>query len=171
MSVRPVSLIPGENRLGKVSNDLTSASLVFSTDTSAYASADLVADTQEITGFFRTPDSLAEVLSVTLIDQADQAASAYNLVFMVTSTSLGTENSAPNISDANLLLGFPRQMIIPAANIVDWGGASVYQVNNVGLILKGGGVTTSIYAGIINGAGTPTFAAASLKLEIMYRKH
>lgn len=171
MSVRPVLPMPTESRLGKVSADLATATLTFSLDTSAYASGDLVADSQEITGFFRTPDALAEIISVTLVDSDDQTASAYTLVFMTTATSLGTENSAPNISDANLLLGFPRQLPIASGDWVDWGGAKVATVRSVGLGLKGGGVSASVWVGLINGAGTPTFTAAGLKLEIVYRKH
>lgn len=172
MSIRPVRIQPNlEERIGKVSVDLAAATLVFSLDTSAYASGDLVADTQEITGFFRDPNSLVEIVSVTLIDQDDQTASAYTIVFMNTSTSLGTENSAPSISDPNLLLGSPRQLPIASGDWVDWGTAKVATVRSVGLALKGGGVNTSIYVGIINGAGTPTFTAAGLKIEIVYRKH
>lgn len=170
MSIRSVRVVAGEDRLGKVSKDIATSTLVFSTDTSAYASGDLIADSQVITGVFRTPDSFIEIISATLIDQADQKALVY-LIFLNTSTSLGTENGAPNMSDANILLAFPRQLAVPVANYVDYGGASVAQVNNVGMILKGNGTDTSIYVGIINETGTPTYAAASLKLELMYVRH
>ena len=170
MSVRPVRPVATEDRLGKVSADMARATLVFSTDTSAYASGDLIADLQEITGVFRNPNSFIEIISATIIDQADQANVMY-LVFMSASTSLGTENSAPNISDANVLLGFPKQLPIAAADYVDYGGAKVAQLRNCGLVLKGNGSDTSLYAGLINETGTPTYAAGSLKLEIEYRKH
>lgn len=164
-------LLASTDRIGLVSSDIRQAFLTFSTDTAAYASGDLIADTQEITGFFPGVSSVVEILQYTLIDSADQKAVIFP-VFMLTATSLGTENGAPNISDANLLLGFPQQFGLVAADYVDFGGAAVATKRlTPGLIIKGAGASTSIWHGIINETGTPDYDADSLKAQILYRVH
>ncbi len=69
-------------------------------DTNAYADGDVLADTQEIANVFSTPGKCVILNSILLLDKDDQAG-ALDLVFLRNATSLGTENAALNISDAN----------------------------------------------------------------------
>lgn len=171
MSIRQVKVIAGEDRLGKVSNDLIVKDCTFVVDTSAYASGDLISDVVEISGVFRSVDAPVELISVDLLDKADQKAVLW-MVFQDIATSLGTINGAPNISDANLLTSFIGHVPIIAADYVDYGGASVASLRNVGLPLIGGGVSTSLWAGIINSTGTPTYGAAGdLVARLTFRRH
>jgi hypothetical protein len=75
------------------------ATVTLTVDTgTAYASGDLLADTQEITNFFEHGKP-AKVVGITVLDVDDQAG-AFDLVFVKQNTSLGTENSAFSPSDA-----------------------------------------------------------------------
>ena len=75
-------------------------SLTLSLDTSAYASGDVLADTQQADAFFAKADGGGVIESITVIDEDDQGA-AFSIYFFQANRSLGTENNAPNISDAN----------------------------------------------------------------------
>lgn len=171
MSIRSVRMVAGEDRIGRVSNDLIVKDVTFVVDTSAYASGDLISDVVEISGVFRSLDGVAELVSVSLLDKADQKVALF-LAFQDIATSLGTINGAPNISDANLLTSFISQVPIAATDYVDYGGASVATLRNVGLPLLGGGVSTSLWCGIINSTGTPTYGAAGdLVARMAFRRH
>lgn len=142
----------------------------FTTDTSAYASGDLIADTQEIANAVVGHGGVVTLESVTLCDEADQKAVLW-LVFLNASTSLGTENSAPNISDANigdLIIG---HVAVAAADYVDVGGGSVACIRNIGLKLQAASTTDSLYVGIVNSTGTPTYAADSLTARLGFSRH
>lgn len=127
-----------------------------------YAAADLVSDLVEIANFAEQAGGSRMLRSVTVLDKADQTASAYSLVFAQTSTSLGTINSAPNISDANLLADKLKFVPIASTDWLDVGGAKVATIRNIELPLTCAAGATSIWVGVINGAGTPTFGASDL---------
>ena len=74
--------------------------VTLSLDTNAYADGDVLADTQEIANVFNVPGKCVILNSILLLDKDDQAG-ALDLVFVRNSTSLGTENAALNILDAN----------------------------------------------------------------------
>jgi hypothetical protein len=138
----------------------------FVVDTSAYASGDLVADMVEITGAADVAGGSVVIDQITLFDKADQTASAYTLVFGSASTSLGTINSAPNISDANALASALRVVGVALADWVDMGGVKVATLRDVKLPLHCAAGQTSIWVGIVNGAGTPTFTASDVVAHI-----
>lgn len=134
-------------------------SVTFSVDTSAYASGDLIADTQEIDGVGFGWKHTVVLDSITLIDESDQKV-ALSFVFLNASTSLGTENSAPNISDANATAAVLGQITFAATDYVDLGGVAVATKANLGLVLQTGAATDSLYVAIVNSTGTPTYGAA-----------
>lgn len=136
-------------------------SVTFSVDTNAYASGDLIADTQEIDGAVVGVGGVAVLDSITLIDEADQGVALY-LVFLNASTSMGTENSAPNISDANATAKILGHVAIAATDYVDVGGAKVATKSNLGLVLQAAATSDSLYVAIVNSTGTPTYAADDL---------
>lgn len=144
--------------------------LTFSTDTSQYASGDLIANTQELPLAMARTGMPVTLMSVVLTDGADQKA-AVTLVFLSDSTSLGTENVAPNISDANVRDKVLGSVSVPAANYVDLGGASVATVTGIGLLLQGAATTKSLYVGIVNGTGTPTYGAADLTVKFGFYRN
>lgn len=140
-------------------------SVALSTDTSAYASGDLIADTQQLDAFFNKADGLGVVNSITIIDQDAQGVALY-VMFHSTSTSMGTENSAPNISDANLASGLLGIVAVATTDYVTVSGAKVATIKNIGLPVKAASGTDDLYVSVLNGTGTPTFTATGLNLTI-----
>jgi hypothetical protein len=134
--------------------------LTFSTDTSAYASGDLIADSQELANAVRLPAECSALQSIQLLDKADQKVELY-IVFINADQSLGSENSAPNITDANSekIIGWVK---IATTDYLDVGGASVASKNGIGLLLKAAAAQTSIWVAILNSTGSPTYGAADL---------
>lgn len=138
--------------------------VTMSCDTSAYASGDVIADTQVLSGFFRATDGTATIQSITIVDEDDQGV-ALDVHFLQSNVAMGTENAAPSITDANARysLGF---IAVGTGDYKDLGGARVACVKNVGLPVKAATGTQDLYVAIVNGAGTPTFTASGLKLRI-----
>lgn len=142
--------------------------VTLSTDTAAYANGDLIADTQVITDALREKNGCANLRSFTMIDQADQGV-ALDVYLMSGSGSFGTENAAPSIADADALT---ICCIIPIAS-GDWkdiGGSRVVHFGNINKIVQAAPGTRDLYIAVVNGAGTPTYAADSLvcRLGIEY---
>jgi hypothetical protein len=89
-----------------------------------------------------------------LFDKDDQAAAGIDLVFFSANTSLGTENTAPTISDANSenILGI---IGLIASDFIDLGGVKVATKTSIGLVIQATTGTRNIYCGLIV-RGTPT---------------
>jgi hypothetical protein len=136
-----------------------------STDTAAYASGDLIADTQQMDAFFRIADGTGVIQSITIIDEEAQNLAFY-ILFMKTSTSLGSENSAPNISDANLSAGLIGVVPVLTSDWITVSGCSVACIKNIGLPVEAVSGTDDLYFAILNATGAPDWDADSLKLQI-----
>jgi hypothetical protein len=154
-----LTIAAGENHLGEVGGNTILATFTLSLDTSAYAAGDVLADTQVINSVFRKNDGTGVLQSIKLVDKDDQG-QALDLVFLNANNSLGTENSAPNISDANAdaILG-----IIPvaAADFIDLGGCRVATITNIGLPLQAVSGAATLYIGAIS-RGTGTYSASGI---------
>lgn len=135
------------------------ATETFSTDTNAYASGDLIADTQELSDVGYRKGSVVVLKSIVLLDKSDSGV-ALHFVFLNANTSLGTENAAPSITDANAE-NILATVSIAAADYVDVGGAKVATKECL-IPLKLASGSTSVYVGIVNSTGTPTYAASDL---------
>jgi hypothetical protein len=142
--------------------------LTFSTDTNAYASGDLIADTQELALVGREAGNIVTLDSVLLLDKADQKVALF-LVFLNAAQSIGTENGAPDVTDTNAekVVGI---LPIVATDYVDVGGAAVASVRNTGLRLKLADAATSLWVAIVNATGTPTYGAADLIGKFCFRR-
>jgi hypothetical protein len=133
-------------------------------DTSAYGSGDLIADTQEVTAAFKANDALGVLHSVIVVDEDDVKA-AIDLVFLSSNVSLGTENAAPSVTDANArnILGIVR---VAAADYVDLGGVAIATKSAIGLAVKAGSGVDDMWVGVVSNASTPTYTASGLRLRI-----
>ena len=140
------------------------ADVTFSLDTSAYASGDVLADTQEIASAVRLDGGAGVLQSIKLVDKSDQGV-AMSVVILAANHSLGTENSAPDITDAECddVLGI---VDVAASDWKDLGGARVATVTGIGLPVKAAAESTSLYIGLINGTGTPTFSASGITAKL-----
>ena len=162
-----LSIAAGENHIGEFGSAGTLLEVTLSLDTSAYADGDVMADTQTVTSAFRVAAGRAILQSVTVIDE-DDVGQTFDIIFLDTSNSLGTENAAPNISDANArtILGRVR---VESSEYIDLGGVKIANKNGVGLFLKGAAASTSLYVGtIIRGAGTYTASGVRLRLGLLW---
>lgn len=148
----------------KVGGKTRLADVTLSLDTSAYASGDLLADTQVASGFFDSVDGTAILQSLTVIDEDDQKVAFY-VYFLSSNVTMGTENAAPSISDANArnILGF---VSVGTSDYQDLGGVSVANIRNIGLPLKAAAGTLDLYVAVVNSTGTPTYTASGVKLRL-----
>jgi len=143
---------------------LTLVDVTLTLDTSAYASGDLLVDTQVVASAVRLSDGKGILHSIMVIDEDDQGA-AFNLYFLSANNTFGSVNSAPSISDANardILCVVP----IATTDYYDLGGVKVADLHGLNRIIKGASASTSIYVAAVNGTGTPTYTASGLKLRI-----
>lgn len=133
-------------------------------DTNAYGSGDLLFDSTEIANAVRANGGHAVLQSVTLLDKADQGV-AMTLVFANAATDFGTPNSAPDPDDteAATVIG---TVVVGTGDYIDLGANRVACVRGIGLLLKAGAATTSLYVAGVNGTGTPTFGASDLVLQL-----
>lgn len=151
----------GELHIGEVGSPADVVSVALSLDTSAYASGDLLADTQSFTGV-RVNGGRAALQSLTVIDEDDQGV-AFTVYFLSANNTFGSENSAPSISDASArdILGW---VDVTTADYKDLGGVKVACVKNIGLLLEAAGGSQLVYLAVVNGTGTPTFTASGVRL-------
>lgn len=138
--------------------------VTLSLDTSAYADGDVLADTQEVAGLFPAGGGCMVLQSVTVLDEDDQGV-GLDILFLDSNVSLGTENSAPSISDANArsILG---RVSVTASDYFDLGGSRIATIAGLGLVLKGAAGATSVWVAAVTRSGTPTYTAAGLKLKL-----
>lgn len=135
-------------------------------DTSAYTAADVLFDSTEVPGAVRASGGKAEIVSLTILDEDDNAAAAMTLFVLRSNVSLGTANAAISITDANA-----REIIgvIPVASgdFADLIASRIACVRNIGLMIE---PTTGTSVWIAAScAGTPTQTASGIKLRIGVR--
>jgi hypothetical protein len=133
-------------------------------DTNAYADGDVLADFQEVANFVRVNGGRALIQSITVLDKDDQGV-AFDILTTASNKSLGAENGAPSISDADAE-GVQRVTRIEASDYVDLGGCRIATKTNIGIMVEAGAASRSIYIGAITRGGTPTYSAAGLMLRI-----
>ena len=132
--------------------------LVLTTDTSQYASADVLADTQELVGAVRTSGGTGVIHSILVQDDDDQAG-ALDIIILDTNTSIGTENSAVTMADNDNILG---SVSVAASDYVDMANSQHASKNNVGIVVKG--KSTSLYVAVVS-RGTKTYTASGITLR------
>lgn len=159
-----VAIAAGSAVVGQVTAPSDVLPVTLSLDTNIYASGDVLADTQVVTGAFRVADGRAILQSLMLIDQDDQKADC-TIYFLSSNVTMGTENSAPSISDANAvnILGY---VDIAVADYKDLGGVSVVNKNNIGIVLESASGVADCYVAVVNGTSTPTYTASGVKLRL-----
>lgn len=150
----------GENIIGKVRGSSAQFSVTFSLDTAQYASGDVLADTQPISGVMAEAGGTALLHSIVLNDKDDKG-QAIDIVLLKSNVTLGTENSPPSISDANAdeVLG---TVSVSAADWNDLGGCRIATKPGIGLLCKSAAGSTDLYVALICKGGTPTYTASGI---------
>ena len=139
--------------------------LTLSLDTNAYAQNDVLADRQMLAKVVGIAGGCGLIQSVVLTDYDDNGR-AITLIFLDADVTIGTENSAVSISDANAasILG---KVAIAAGDYEDMIGSQFAQVLNVGLPFKCAAGQTSIWvAAVYRDATGDTYTAAGVELKI-----
>lgn len=145
----------------------TVINVVFTLDTSAYASGDVLSNTEPLSFAALHAGGAVLLDSLTIIDEDDQK-QPLTAIFLSEHHHLGTLNSPPNISDANArhILGY---VPVVANDYVDLGGVSVACVRNLGLVLRCDALSTTLYVALLSG-GTGTYTANGLRGKIGIRR-
>lgn len=157
---------PSENVIGKSGTPADLITVTLSLDTAAYADGDVMADSQVVTNAVRVAGGRATLKSVVVVDE-DDVGQAFDILFFSSNVSLGTENAAPSITDANArnFLGFVK---VAAADYIDLGGVKVATKTSCELMLEPASGRDIYVATIIRGAGTYTASGVSLKLGLVW---
>ena len=131
-------------------------------DTNALAEGDVAFATQEVANFSTGANITSILQSVTVIDVDDQGI-GIDLIFFNDNTTLGTENSAPDIDDteAQTIIG---RVQVGAGSFYDLGANRVACVYGIGLPMKAGTGGSIWMAGIARGA--PTYASGHLQIKL-----
>jgi len=144
----------------KIGGNTKTVDVTFSLDTNIYASGDVLAEPQVIAACMRVDDATGVLSGFSLHDEDDQGIEL-DVVLLSANVSLGTENAAVSITDANAreILG-----IINVAS-TDWKdlvGVRVATKLNVNQPIKPVTGTDDIYVALIT-RGTPTHTAAGIR--------
>lgn len=146
-----------------VASDDRVLEITFTTPAEAVDLGDVLADTQEIPNAFTVPGGTAVVESITILDKDDQGILG-TMIFLRRNVSVGTEDAAPSITDANAaeVLGL---VPIAATDYIDLTGCKIATLKNIGLSLQAAPESTSLYVALLTG-GTPTHTANGLSAKI-----
>lgn len=142
--------------------------LTLSLDTAAYAVGDVLADSQEITNFFPVATTAVKIASIVVLDEDDQGG-AFDILFLDSNVSIGSENAAISVSDANArkIVG---HISVVGADYIDLGGSRLATIDGRNLIIKAASGATSIYIACLS-QDTKTYTASGLKLKIGIELH
>jgi hypothetical protein len=139
--------------------------LTLSLNTNAYAQDDVLADRQELANVVGIPGGCGVIQSLVLTDYDDNGR-AITIILLDADVTIGTENSAVSITDANAaqILG---KVEIAASDYEDMINSQFAQVLNIGLPFKCADGSTSIYvAAIYRDATGDTYTAAGIELKV-----
>lgn len=142
--------------------------VTLTTDTAIYASGDLLADTQLVSANVGRAGKEVVLDSIDITDDDDQG-QPLTLLFLNANTSLGTENSVPNITDANVNAAVVSQYAIVAADYEDLGGSKRATKANLSMPLLIADKGSLYIAAISKGTGTYTANGLKIRLNIRYR--
>jgi hypothetical protein len=162
----PVTPAAGELHLGEVGGKSVTKTITMTADTAIMASADIIADTQQMDAAFRKTDGTGIINSITVFDPDDNAAFAFDLYVHRTSTSMGSENSGITISDANAAAGIIGVVSFATTDAKDLINGRMYHKSNLGLVVSAVSGTDDLYFSLVNGSGTPTFAGGSIPVVV-----
>lgn len=141
--------------------------VTLSLDTNAYGDGDVLADTQAVTGAFRAAGGRAFLKNIIVLDEDDQG-QGLDLIFLDANHSIGTENSAPSVTDANARTIIGR-LQIPSGAFYDLGGSRIAFIDAGMIMLKAAAASTTLYvAAISRGTGTYTASGIRLKLALVW---
>lgn len=163
-----IQQIDSEGNVYRASPKKVVVDVTLSLDTAIYAALEVLADTQVITNAFRAADIGGTLESVTVIDldHLAAAADAMDLWFLDEDVSIGAENSAPNISDANAIKVHAKVSLV-TADFIDFTGSRIACIGGLNRVLKPIAGTRNLAMAATCGAGAaPTHTAAGVVVRL-----
>lgn len=163
-TIVPQPLPAGTAYVGQTGPALREVAITFTLDTSIYAANDVLADSQILASVVSASDANGYLVGVQILDEDDQAAAAMTMYLLSANVTLGTENNAISISDANA-----RNII----GVIDFAVGDWKDLINSKLAFKGAGNaplpiaitpvagSDDIYVALVTG-GTPTQTASGI---------
>jgi hypothetical protein len=157
------ALAAGTSTIGAARGSSNLLDVVLTLDTNVYASGDVLAATQAVASAVPSNGGHALLHSLVVNDKDDQG-QAMDLVFLRTDVSIGTENAAVSIADADAgeILGI---VSIASSDFLDLGGCRVATVPSIGLVLEADAASSSIFIAAIS-RGTGTYSASGVTVKI-----
>lgn len=156
-----VVLGAGETHIGEVGYSADWITLTLSLDTGVYAANEVLADTQTLASAMRVNGGSGWLSSLTVLDEDDQGGDL-TVVFLRADVSLGTENSAISITDADA-----RQIMctlpVLSSDYTDLVNSQVASLTNSGCELESASDSTSIYVGVLSN-DAKTYTATGIQL-------
>jgi len=139
--------------------------LLFTTATTAVATGDVIADTQLVDAdFFSALHQTAIVQSLQVFDGDDQAA-GIEIVLLNADNSMGTENAAIDITDANAL-AITGVVEVATGDYFDFIGHQYAQPQfNPFVIAAASTASRGLWAAVIS-RGSPTYAGSLLRMRL-----
>ncbi len=160
------ALTAGETHIGEVGGKTVVKTITMTTTTTALASADIIADTQQLDAALRVADGTGVIQSMTVFDPDDNAAFAFDVYIHNTSTSMGSENSGITISDANAAAGILGVVSFATTDAKDLINGRMYHKANLGIPVTAVSGTDDLYFSVVNGSGTPTLGGGSMPIRV-----
>lgn len=134
-------------------------------DTDPYAANDVLFVPIEIEDFFKVEGGTRTIHSIVVLDGDDQGQD-FDLLFLDATGTVGTINSAVSISDADAakILGYVS--LVAEDDATDLVNSHLYTKAAVGLEVKAGAASTSLFVAGVLRSGTPTFTASGMRIKI-----
>jgi hypothetical protein len=157
----------GELHVGNVGGEGDLIDCTLTLDTAIYADGDVLAETQVLsTTAMRKNDGTGILHSILVLDEDDQGV-GMDLLFFNANVSLGAENAAPAITDANMR-NYLGKVAVNASDFTDWGGVRTATIppSRCGQFFKSGAGVRTIWVAAVTRGGTPTYSAGGIKLRV-----
>lgn len=145
-------------------------SVALTTDTSAYANGDVIADTQQIDAALRVADGTGILESIAIFDTDDNTPYSFTIYIHNTSTSIGTENAAISITDANAVAGIKAPVSFTSGDCFDLINGRMYYRTGLSVPIVAASGTDDIYVSMVCVTGTPTHTATGITIILGIRQ-
>jgi len=154
--------------MSRLAAPVTVIEVTLSLNTGIYASGDVLADTQVVAGATRHKDGYGKIIAAVVLDK-DAQAQGLDLIFLKANVSLGTENSAPSMSDADAenLLG---AIEVESGDFVDLTNNQIALAGDLYVPIVAASGTSDIYMAAMS-RGTGTYTASGIVVQLFIEQY
>ncbi len=160
------TLAAGESHIGEVGGASVVLNLTAALDTTTYADGDTLFQVSALPAAARTSGGRVYLQSVLALDEDDQGI-GFDLIFLNTSTTLGTTNDSVGITDTNAR-NIVGRVSLTGSDFYDLGGSKLANLSGLNLMMSTTGTSSLYVGGVSRGAGT--YSAAGLKLKLGFKQ-